>query len=134
MNYKNNIIAELTQLEDFTRTCFVVQLGARNGQGKKINEFIDSFMSDLTGGELNLEMPRKFQNGFGSNQVLLDACLYYILPSCRAAHKPQESVLFNLIADWISDNLYKCPNCGEWYSADEWIANDRHCDACGYDA
>lgn len=123
MNYRNKIIAELTQLENYARTCFVVHLHLPNGQGRTVNGFIDKFMEDLTGGEMDLpNMPDKFKNGCGRCQVLLDVCLYYLLPQCREAENPNQTDLFVLVGEWIQDNLKRCAHCGEWFipDPDEW--------------
>ena len=98
MLYKDKIIANITQLEDYARTCFVQLLKLPNGQGKTVNEFIDSFMGDLTDGEL-------FDTG-------LVVCMDELLPGCRNAEKPQDTRLYSLVADWIHDNLHQCDDCG----------------------
>lgn len=121
MNYRNEIIAKLTQLENYARTCFVIQLGLSNGQGKMVNEFIDRFMSDLTSGEI--------LNDAG-NQILLDECLYNLLPNCRNSVNPKDCLLFNLVRDWINDNLYKCYVCDTWYMQPDDYAYTGLCPDC----
>lgn len=116
MEYKNSIIAELTQLEDYARTCFVQQLKLPNGQGKTVNEFINSFMQDLTDGEL-------WDTG-------LVVCLDELLPDCRNAIKPQDTRLYNIVIDWIHDNLHKCEECGEWYNMEKDGYNNGLCQDC----
>lgn len=116
MIYKDKIIANITQLEDYARTCFVQLLKLPNGQGKTVNEFIDSFMQDLTDGEL-------FDTG-------LVVCMDELLPDCRKAEKPQETRLYNLVADWIHDNLHQCEDCGEWYNMEKDGFNDGVCQEC----
>ena len=116
MLYKDKIIANITQLEDYARTCFVQLLKLPNGQGKTINEFIDSFMGDLTDGEL-------FDTG-------LVVCMDELLPGCRNAEKPQDTRLYSLVADWIHDNLHQCEDCGEWYNMEKDGFNDGVCQEC----
>lgn len=119
MEYKNNLIAELTQLENYARTCFVIIMKLPNGQDQRTNTFIDKFMQDLTTGEL--------PNSAG-NQITLDECLYGLLPNCRNAVNAQSTLLFNIVADWIHDNLFKCQMCGLWYLQDKY--HDGYCDDC----
>lgn len=125
MEYRNKIIAELTQLENYARTCFVEQLKLPNGQGTTVNGFVDRFMADLTGGELSYtETPRR------GEQILLDACMFELLPQCRNATRPQETFLWILVADWIHDNLLKCDECGEWYMQPEDYKYTGLCPDC----
>lgn len=116
MIYKDKIIANITQLEDYARTCFVQLLKLPNGQGKTVNEFIDLFMQDLTDGEL-------WDTG-------LVVCMNELLPDCRNSQKPQETRLYNLVADWIHDNLHQCEDCGEWYNMEKDGFNDGVCQDC----
>lgn len=125
MNYRNKIIAELTQLENYARACFVAQLKLQNGQGKTVNEFIDKFMDDLTGGELSFtETPRR------GEQILLDACMFELLPQCRNATGARQTFLWFLVSDWIHDNLLKCRECGEWYMQPDDYKYNGLCQDC----
>lgn len=119
MNYKNKIVANITQLEDYARTCFVRILKLANGQGVVVNDFIDKFMEDLTGGEFN--------NPKGE-QILLDACLYELLPDCRNAKTPEETILYTLVDIYISDHVRQCEECGELYDVEDY--NDGLCPEC----
>lgn len=120
MEYRNKIIAELTQLENYARTCFACQLN-RSGQDTKVNEFIDRFMDDLTGGEM--------VDAAGA-QILIDECIYTLLPDCRQAAAPKDCALFGLVADWIHDNLLQCDECGEWYMQPEDYKYTGLCPDC----
>lgn len=132
MNYRNKIIAELTQLENYARTCFVVHLHLPNGQGETVNKFIDCFMEDLTNGELSLgsDCPEEMRLCTDSNVIYVDTCRYQLLPDCREALGAEDSYLYKLVGDWISDNLFKCIDCGEWYmQPDDYKYNGR-CPDC----
>ena len=119
MEYKRDIIANLNQLENYARTCFVLIMKLSNGQGERLNTYLDMFMSDLTGGELT--------NRYG-RQILLDECLYTLLPGCRDANRAEATYLFILCADWIIEHLHKCDQCGEWYIMER--GNQGMCDNC----
>lgn len=119
MEYKKSIIAELTQLENYARTCFVQQMKEPNGQGEFINQAIDLFMSHLTRGEMN---NRNLQ------QILLDDCLYTLLPECRNAERAQDTYLWTLVQIWLSENLGQCDECYDWYFLSEGQHNK--CPAC----
>lgn len=121
MFYRDKIIAEITQLEDYARTCFVQQIGLPNGQGKTVNEFIDSFMGDLTDGEL------AYANG---TEILITDCLYVLLPECRKAEKAKDTYLWVLVSEWIHDNLHQCEKCGEWYNMNKDGYNNGYCPEC----
>lgn len=124
MEYRNKIIAELTQLENYARTCFACQLN-RSGQDTEVNKFIDQFMVDLTGGELSYtEQPRR------GEQITLDSCMLELLPQCRNAEKPADTFLWYLVLDWIQANLHKCDQCGEYYNMNLDGYNDGLCPAC----
>lgn len=125
MEYRNKIVSEFRQLEDYARTCFVRLLKLPNGQGKAVNEFVDQFMQDLTDGELAWgEQPRR------GEQITLDGCIYELLPQCRVSEKPENTYLWVLVGDWIHDNLHKCDRCGTWYNMEKDGYNCGLCPDC----
>lgn len=121
MTYKDKIIVNITQLEDYARTCFVQLLKLPNGQGKTVNEFIDTFMELLTDGEYCFD---------GGEQITLDDCLCKLLPECRQAFTAKETYLYSLVSDFIHDNLHQCEDCGEWYNMEKDGFNDGVCQDC----
>lgn len=121
MKYREKMISELTDLENYARTCFVKHLHLQNGQGATVNEFIDSFMADLTDGEFC------FDNG---TQITLDDCLDFLLNQCRKAETTKDTYLWYLVGDWIHDNVGQCEECGELYNCNKIECYDGYCESC----